>query len=69
MTEKRRGRPPTGQTPKRYARIGPLWDRLAARARARGETMTALVVRALEREEARLDRDDRRQPTRTETAR
>lgn len=56
-TEKRpRGRPATGETPKRYARVGALWDRCVALADQRGETMTAFLIRALEREEKRLIR-------------
>lgn len=59
-TEKRpRGRPPTGQTPKRYVRCGDLWDRLTDLAHQRGETMTALVHRALEAEEYRILRERR----------
>lgn len=46
----------------RRIRCGPLWDRLADQATARGETMTALVIRALEREERRLLREQRRLP-------
>ena len=51
-----RGRPRTGVTPKRNIRIGPIWDEAAALAAERGETMTALVIRAIEREVARLRR-------------
>lgn len=59
-TKKRpRGRPPTGQTPKRYIRAGDIWDRLSELAHERGETMTALVHRALENEEYRLLREQR----------
>lgn len=63
-TDKRpRGRPPTGETPKRYARVGPLWDRCVALAGQRGETMTAFLIRALEREEEReLRRHRKEQP-------
>lgn len=50
----RRGRPPTGVTPKRYLRVGALWDEATNLARERGETMTALVTRALEREVERI---------------
>jgi len=53
-TPKRRGRPPTGETPKRYIRAGQVWDDAAALAHAQGETMTAFVIRALEREIRRL---------------
>jgi hypothetical protein len=46
--EKRRpGRPRTGVTPKRNIRIGEVWDQAADLARARGESMTAVVERAL----------------------
>lgn len=44
-----RGRPRTGQTPKRNIRIGPIWDQAAALAAQRGETMTAVIARLLER--------------------
>ena len=48
--EKRRpGRPRTGVTPKRNIRVGRIWDDAAAVAAERGETMTAVVARALER--------------------
>lgn len=52
----RRGRPATGQTPKRYIRAGHIWDEAAELAAQRQETMTALVVRAIEREVRRLKR-------------
>ena len=52
----RRGRPATGQTPKRYIRAGAIWDEAAALAGQRGETMTALVIRAIEREVRRMER-------------
>ena len=52
----RRGRPATGQTPKRYVRMGPLWDDAAALAHDQGETMTSLVERAIRREVERLRR-------------
>ncbi len=52
-----RGRPATGQTPKRYIRAGDIWDEAAGLADERGETMTALVIRAIEREVARLRRE------------
>ncbi len=46
--EKRKpGRPRTGVTPKRNIRVGQVWDDAAALAKARGETMTAVVERAL----------------------
>jgi hypothetical protein len=48
MDEKRKpGRPRTGVTPKRNIRVGQVWDDAAALAAARGETMTAVVERAL----------------------
>jgi hypothetical protein len=43
----RRGRPRTGVTPKRNIRVGHIWDQAAAIAEARGETMTAVIERAL----------------------
>lgn len=46
-TPRRRGRPPTGVTPKRNVRIGEEWDQAAEIASADGETMTALVRRLL----------------------
>ena len=47
-TEKRpRGRPRTGVTPKRNIRVGEIWDQAAELAAARGETMTAVIERAL----------------------
>lgn len=52
-----RGRPATGVTPKRYLRAGAIWDEAAALADERGETMTALVLRAIEREVRRLRRE------------
>lgn len=52
----KRGRPATGQTPKRYIRAGHIWDEAAELAAERNETMTALVVRAIEREVRRLRR-------------
>ena len=56
-TPKRRGRPPTtGTTPKRYLRVGPLWDEAAALAVERKESMTTLVKRAIDREVRRLRR-------------
>ncbi len=56
MTAPKRGRPATGQTPKRYIRAGAIWDEATELATQRGETMTALVLRALEREVRRLKR-------------
>lgn len=43
----RRGRPPTGVTPKRNIRVGTIWDEAEAIAKARGETMTAAVEAGL----------------------
>lgn len=48
------GRPATGETPKRYIRAGQIWDDATAVAERRGETMTALVLRAIEAELLRL---------------
>ena len=46
--EKRpRGRPATGETPKRNIRIGPIWDEVAGYAAEDGEKMTTLVERLL----------------------
>jgi hypothetical protein len=53
---KRRGRPPTGETPKRYIRAGAIWDEAVSLAKERDETMTSLVIRAIEREVRRLRR-------------
>lgn len=54
MEEKRRpGRPRTGVTPKRNIRVGQVWDDAAAIAAGRGETMTAVIERALQRYVAR----------------
>lgn len=47
------GRPRTGVTPKRNIRVGQVWDDAAAIAAERGETMTAVVARALQRYVAR----------------
>ena len=44
-----RGRPRTGVTPKRNIRVGTIWDTAAEIAASRGETMTAVVERALQR--------------------
>lgn len=52
-----RGRPATGQTPKRYIRAGHLWDEAVELAESRNETMTAFVVRAIEREIKRVKRE------------
>lgn len=49
MRQRRRpGRPATGQTPTRSVRVGDVWDRARAKAEASGETMTAVITRALE---------------------
>lgn len=50
MTSQRRrpGRPATGQTPTRSVRVGDVWDRAREIAARRGETMTAVITRALE---------------------
>jgi hypothetical protein len=50
MTEpKKVGRPATGQTPVRTARIGPVWDQAKKIADRRGETMAAVIDAALRR--------------------
>lgn len=57
MTEPpKRGRPATGQTPKRYIRAGAIWDEATEVAAEHGETMTAFVIRAIEREVRRIRR-------------
>lgn len=61
MTEppqpRRRGRPATGETPKHYFRAPQdFWNDVVATAHANRETVTALVIRAIEREVARLKR-------------
>jgi hypothetical protein len=62
--EKRpRGRPRTGVTPKRNIRIGPIWDQAAELAARRGETMTAVIERALQRYVARHRSDQPKTPT------
>lgn len=43
------GRPATGQTPVRTARIGNVWDEAKAIADSRGEKMTAVVEAELRR--------------------
>ena len=50
---KRPGRPRTGVTPKRNIRVGQIWDDAARIAADRGETMTAVIERALQRYVAR----------------
>lgn len=35
------------RTPARAVRVGPLWDVAKAKAADRGETMTAVIIRAL----------------------
>jgi hypothetical protein len=59
MTEsaqpRRRGRPPTGITPKRYVRVGVTWDQLEAVAKeTTGETMPKLINRLVAAELRRL---------------
>jgi phage protein U len=56
-TKRGPGRPATGRTPLRTIRAGAVWDRGAALAEGRGETMTDFVVRAIEREIARVERE------------
>ncbi|MDP9799333.1 hypothetical protein J2S43_007845 [Catenuloplanes nepalensis] len=62
MTEKRAGRPATGQTPVRTVRLGAIWDEASELATANGEKMTALVERALRAEIARLRRQAGKPP-------
>lgn len=57
---KRRGRPPTGVTPKRNVRIGDTWTRGESLAEQLGITMTAYVEEALRRENARVEKLQRR---------
>jgi hypothetical protein len=59
-TPKRRGRPPTGVTPKRNIRIGDTWTQGETLAKQLGITMTAYVEEALRRENARIERAERR---------
>ena len=50
----RMGRPPTGRTPKRNIRVpDEIWQAALDRAAENGETVTAVVVRALKRYAAR----------------
>jgi hypothetical protein len=59
---RRRGRPPTGITPKRYLRVGAIWDEVERLARdISGETMTDVVKRLLDAERRRLLRLQRTQ--------
>lgn len=60
---KRRGRPATGQTTKRNVRIGAAWDRAAELAKQLGITETAYVEQAIIRENARVERQLRRDAT------
>lgn len=64
MTEetapRRRGRPATGETPKRNVRIGAIWTEGEALAAKLGITMTAYVEEALKRHNAKAERDLRR---------
>lgn len=53
---RRRGRPATGETPKRNVRIGGIWDECVTQAEADGESMTQFVAEALTRELARRRR-------------
>lgn len=57
---RRRGRPATGQTPKRNVRIGDVWDQGERLAAALGVSMTAYVEEALRRENARVGRQLRK---------
>lgn len=51
MTQpKRRGRPPTGQTPVHSVRVnGAVWDEAKKLAEQRGETITQVIEAALRR--------------------
>lgn len=57
---RRRGRPATGVTPKRNVRIGATWDAGERLAEQLGMTMTAYVEQAIARENARVERQQRR---------
>jgi hypothetical protein len=61
---RRRGRPPTGVTPKRNVRIGAVWDEAERHAAAEGITTTAYVERALRAENTRVERAARRAASR-----
>lgn len=54
---RKRGRPATGQTPKRNVRIGATWNEGEELAARLGMTMTAYVEAALRRENARAARE------------
>ena len=58
---RRRGRPATGQTPKRNVRIGATWTRGEELADTLGLSMTTYVERALLRENTRVERELRKQ--------
>ena len=45
--KRRPGRPATGKTPSRHVRVGPAWDQAKAIAKQHGETISAVVNRAL----------------------
>lgn len=57
--QKRRGRPATGQTPKRNVRIGQVWDDAEDLAHILDMRMTAYVEEALRRENTRRAREVR----------
>ena len=47
-TPRRRGRPATGETPRRAVRVpDDVWEAAHARAAERGESVSAVIVRAL----------------------
>lgn len=58
---RRRGRPPTGVTPKRNVRIGDTWTRSEELAGQLGMSMTAYVEEALNEKNARVERQLKRQ--------
>ena len=52
---RKRGRPATGQTPKRYFRIkDETWEQIVAAAGASGETISAYLRRVLLRDSQRV---------------
>jgi hypothetical protein len=59
-TKRGPGRPATGQTPMRKLRAGAVWDEATVLAKGRKETTTAFVIRAIEREIARVKRETAR---------
>ncbi len=57
---RRRGRPATGETPKRQVRIGSEWERAEAASAASGLKIAAYVEQALKRENDRVERQQLR---------